>query len=84
MVFSTMLTVTFSLMMIVGVSGIGGDLSIKDGFALTTLQIVSVAVLRATGAFIHVFHYDSPYRDDGCGVCDCDGHVLRDSAVSSR
>lgn len=68
-VFFAVMTVLFSSGMTVGVRGIGIDFSIKDGFTLSTLQVVSVAVLRAAGALIHVFHYDSPCHDDGCGVC---------------
>ena len=81
-VLSAMLTVTFSFVMIVGANEIGADFSIKNGFALAALQIISVAVLRAAGAFIHVFYGDSPYRDDGCGVCADDDQ--RGNAVPNR
>ena len=80
-VLSAMLTVTFSFVMIVGADGIGVDFSIKNGFALAALQIISVAVLRAAGAFIYVFHGNSP-RDDGYGVC-VDGAPW-DTAAPSR
>ncbi len=54
----------------VGVFKIGIGFVVKVGLTLTALQIISVAVLRAAGAFIHVFHGNSPYRDDVCDAYD--------------
>lgn len=65
----------------VGVFKIGIGFVVKVGLTLTALQVIFVTVLRAARAFIHVFHYDSPYHDDGCGVCVCG--VPWDTAVPS-
>ena len=59
----------------------GGQLSVKICFALSALKVVSVTVLGAAGAFIRVFHDDSPCYDD-CGVCG--GGAPWDTAASSR
>lgn len=74
------MTLMRSFVVAVGVAGIGGGFAVKNGLALAALEVVSVTVLRAAGAFIHVFHGNSPYRE--CDVCG--GGAPRDTVAPNR
>lgn len=80
-VLSCVVTLVLSFVMAVGATGIGGGFAAEEGLALSAPEVISVAVVRAAGAFIHVFHNVSPCRDDVCGVCD--GGVPRGTAAPS-